>query len=388
MARPSTRSQNGIPPPTTDHPSSDNPDVTSAPATGPVANPPQIDSRSRSHNVTDNNVDASDHQSPRNEAIPIPNRRSSDRTTIDNASSPFFLSSGDHPGLVLVSTVLTGVNYQSWKRGIMMALAAKNKIAFIDGSIPRPESGNTLLPSWLRCNNMVMSWLVNSVSPEIAQSIMYFDQATDMWQDIAERFNEGNGPRVFQLQTQLTRLQQGDNSVTSYFTKLKSIWDELKEFQPNTTCSCGAMKIFLDYYNRNQVLQFLTGLNESYASVRAQILLNEPLPNLSRVFAMIVQEERQRTLGSSENPPLASSVRPPPTNPPRSKKPRPSCSHCGKPGHLVDKCFFLHGFPPGYGDKKKADKGKAPANHTSSTPIANHTTAPNILLILHHNVNN
>ncbi|KAM6584033.1 hypothetical protein CsatB_011035 [Cannabis sativa] len=138
------------------------------------------------------------------------------------------------------------------------------------------------------------------------------------------------------------------------------------------------MKIFLEYYNRNQVLQFLTGLNESYASVRAQILLNEPLPNLSRVFAMIVQEERQRTLGSSENPPLASSVRPPPTNPPRNKKPRPSCSHCGKPGHLVDKCFFLHGFPPGYGDKKKADKGKAPANHTSSTPIANHTTAPNI----------
>ncbi|XP_060969571.1 uncharacterized protein LOC133036828 [Cannabis sativa] len=257
-----------------------------------------------------------------------------------------------------------------------MALAAKNKVSFIDGSIPRPDYGNSLLPSWLRCNSMVMSWLVNSVSPDIAHSIMYFDQATDMWQDLAERFNEGNGPRIFQLQTQLNRLQQGDNSITSYFTKLKSLWDELKEFQPNTTCSCGAMKIFLDYYNQNQVLQFLTGLNESYASVRAQILLNEPIPNLARVVAMIVQEERQRTLGSSGNPPLASSVHPPPTNPPRTKKPRPSCSHYGKPGHLVDKCSFLHGFPPGYGDKKKVDKGKAQANHTVSNTSAEHTTAP------------
>uniref|UniRef100_A0A803P3L6 Retrotransposon gag domain-containing protein n=1 Tax=Cannabis sativa TaxID=3483 RepID=A0A803P3L6_CANSA len=119
--------------------------------------------------------------------------------------------------------------------------------------------------SMTRCNNMVMSWLVNFVSAEIAQSIMHFDLATGMWQDLGERFNEANGPRIFQLRTQLTRLYQGDQSVTSYFTKLKSLCDELKEFQPITTCICGAMKAFLDYYSQNQVLQFLTGLNESYA---------------------------------------------------------------------------------------------------------------------------
>ncbi|XP_060958793.1 uncharacterized protein LOC133030262 [Cannabis sativa] len=282
------------------------------------------------------------------------------RSIADDHSSPFFLSTGDHPGLVLVTTVLTRTNYQLWKRGITMALTTKNKIAFINRSLPRHEPGNTNLNSWLRCNNMVMSWLINSVSPEIAQSIMYFDLATEMWSDLAERFNEGNGPRIFQLQTQLTRLQQGDCSVSTYFTKLKSLWDELKEFQPITTCTCGAMKVFLDSYNQNQVLQFLTGLNESYASVRAQILLNEPIPNLSRVFAMIVQEERQRSLGNFDSITLA--VASSSTNPPRTKKPRPSCSNCGKPGHLVDKCYFLHGFPPGYGDKRKQDKGKAKAN--------------------------
>uniref|UniRef100_A0A803P4N1 CCHC-type domain-containing protein n=1 Tax=Cannabis sativa TaxID=3483 RepID=A0A803P4N1_CANSA len=300
------------------------------------------------------------------------------QSVADDHSSPFYLSNGDHPCLVLVSTVLNGPNYQPWKRGNTMALAAKNKIAFINGSLPRPEPGNISLNSWLRCNNMVMSWLVNSVSPEIAQSIMYFDLATEMWNDLAERFNEGNGPRIFQLQTQITRLQQGDQSVSAYFTKLKSLWDELKEFQPITTCTCGAMKVFLDCYNQNQVLQFLTGLNESFASVRAQILLIEPIPNLSRVFAMIIQEERQRSLGSADPIPLAAAAGP--SNPSRAKKPRPSCSNCGKPGHLVDKCYFLHGFQPGYGDKKKQEKGKAKANNASSnTPKSDldgpHTTA-------------
>ena len=27
-------------------------------------------------------------------------------------------------------------------------------------------------------------------------------------------------------------------------------------------------------------------------------------------------------------------------------KERPICTHCGKMGHTVDKCYKLHGFPP------------------------------------------
>uniref|UniRef100_A0A803QGK2 Retrotransposon Copia-like N-terminal domain-containing protein n=1 Tax=Cannabis sativa TaxID=3483 RepID=A0A803QGK2_CANSA len=116
----------------------------------------------------------------------IPPQRSIDRSITDDLSSPLFLSPSDHPGLVLVSKVLNGTNYQSWKRGITMAQTTKNKIAFIDGSLPRPPTGNPSLNSWIRCNNMVMSWLVNSVSTKIAHSIMYFDIATDMWLDLAE----------------------------------------------------------------------------------------------------------------------------------------------------------------------------------------------------------
>lgn len=39
------------------------------------------------------------------------------------------------------------------------------------------------------------------------------------------------------------------------------------------------------------------GLNESYAQVRAQVLMLDPLPMISKVFALVVQEERQRSIG-------------------------------------------------------------------------------------------
>ena len=36
-----------------------------------------------------------------------------------------------------------------------------------------------------------------------------------------------------------------------------------------------------------------------------------------------------------------------------SKKSRPLCTHCGLHRHSVDKCFKLHGYPPGYKPKSK-----------------------------------
>jgi hypothetical protein len=57
-------------------------------------------------------------------------------TSIENHSSlseldyinPFFLHHEDSPGAVLVSQPLTGDNYNSCRRAIIMALTAKNKI--------------------------------------------------------------------------------------------------------------------------------------------------------------------------------------------------------------------------------------------------------------------
>jgi predicted YcjX-like family ATPase len=76
----------------------------------------------------------------------------------ENSSSPFYLSNGDHPGSVLVSQPLTGLNYNTWSRSMIVSLIAKNKMAFIDGSLPQPSPADeATFHAWTRCNNMIIA---------------------------------------------------------------------------------------------------------------------------------------------------------------------------------------------------------------------------------------
>ena len=211
----------------------------------------------------------------------------------EDSNSSFYLSNGDHPGLGLVSNSLTGSNYNSWHRSMIIALIAKNKFGFVDGSIAKPEIGDNLYHFWSRCNNMVMSWILNAVSKDIADSIMYIHDARSMWIDLHDRFNQSNGPRIFQLKQQIHTLTQGSNDVSAYFTKLKIFWDELRDFRPAPVCNCGGMKSLTDYQHEDYVLQFLMGLNESFSQIRVQILMSDSLPPINKVFSLVIQEERQ-----------------------------------------------------------------------------------------------
>jgi hypothetical protein len=117
-----------------------------------------------------------------------------------DSSNPFFLHHGDSPGAMIVSKPLNGENYNSWKRAMMMALLAKNKLSFVNGTLPKPSNlYDSQGLAWTRCNNMVLSWLLNSVSTEIANSIIYIDDASEIWNDLQDRFSQHNRPQIFQL---------------------------------------------------------------------------------------------------------------------------------------------------------------------------------------------
>jgi hypothetical protein len=262
-----------------------------------------------------------------------------------------------------------------------LALTAKNKIGFINGFLPKPSDipeSDPLGFACYRCNTMVLSWLINSVSKEIAASIIYIDSTANMWMDLHDRFSHLNGPRVFQLQQKMSSLSQENDSVSTYFTSLKGLWDELDHQEPLPCCTCGAMKALQVKHQRQYVYQFLMGLNESFSHIRGQILLLDPLPPMNKVFSLVLQEERQRGLsissGSFNHNTTALLTKTVVSSQPctNSKanykgKDRPTCSHCGISGHTMEKCYRLHGFPPGY----KFTKGKnasSVANQVSAEP--------------------
>ncbi|KAM3251774.1 hypothetical protein P3L10_005844 [Capsicum annuum] len=46
----------------------------------------------------------------------------------------YYLHSSDSPGMTLVNTPFDGKGYQGWKRSVLIALSAKNKLGFIAGA--------------------------------------------------------------------------------------------------------------------------------------------------------------------------------------------------------------------------------------------------------------
>ncbi|GKG30804.1 cysteine-rich receptor-like protein kinase 8 [Tanacetum coccineum] len=81
----------------------------------------------------------------------------------------FYLHQTDHPGLILISKKLSvSDNYSSWKGSMMIALNAKNKMKIINVEFPKPSSDLTTRALWERNNDMIISWILNTIVEHIA----------------------------------------------------------------------------------------------------------------------------------------------------------------------------------------------------------------------------
>nr|GLL17070.1 uncharacterized protein LOC109157807 [Ipomoea trifida] len=154
---------------------------------------------------------------------------------------------------------------------------------------------------------MVVAWIVRSISPEIAQSVLWLQStiaiwkpllqsAIAIWKHLEERFSEGDIFRISQIQGQAYQLKQGILSVDKYFTQMKLLWDELLVLRPlpvcacTPKCSCGGYEKFYTYVENDHLSMFLRGLNENYASTKSQIMLMNPLPTVGRASAFSADE--------------------------------------------------------------------------------------------------
>lgn len=92
---------------------------------------------------------------------------------------------------------------------------------------------------------------------------------------------------------------QDNLSIEAYYTKIKTIGQDLNDYRPINDCTCGGLKSFIQHLDSEYIMIFFMGLNESYSSLRAQILLMDPLPSISKVFFFVVQEEHRCATGNS-----------------------------------------------------------------------------------------
>lgn len=119
---------------------------------------------------------------------------------IQNPLSPYFIHPNENTSLPLISEKFNGSCYGEWRRSMMLALSVKNKLMFIDGSLPKPSVNDASCKAWERCNDIIISYILRSLEPNIAKSVIYLSTATEIWKDLEERFSQTSGPQFYSLQ--------------------------------------------------------------------------------------------------------------------------------------------------------------------------------------------
>ncbi|KAG2273893.1 hypothetical protein Bca52824_056448 [Brassica carinata] len=241
-----------------------------------------------------------------------------------------------------------------------MALNVCNKLGFIDGTILKPPADHRDSGSWSRCNDMVSTCL------------LFMSTAESIWKNLMTRFKQDDAPRIFEIEQRLSTIQQGSLDISTYYMELVTLWEEYQNYVDLPVCTCDkcechAASSWEQLQQRSRVMKLLMGLNESYETTRRHILMIKPIPPIEEVFNLVTQDERQKNIKpstwvdnivfqnstseldqSTYSGPVENAAYAAVNNNNYRSRPRPICTHCGIAGHIVQKCFKLHGYPPGH----------------------------------------
>jgi hypothetical protein len=306
-----------------------------------------------------------------------------DDNDTNSPNHPLFLHQNDHPGLILISKKLTGSdNYGQWKRSMLIALNANNKLKIVTGDYGEPDADSRLRALWERTNDMVISWILNTIAEQISNSLNFVNTAVGLWKELQEHYSQLDGHRIFQITNDLVQLKQNNCSIETYYHKLKGLWDECDALEAPymcvCVCSCENGRVNGEREQRKRLMQFLMGLDECYANVRGKNLLMQPMPTVAKAYGMIRQEEKQRE-GYNNQSTVTAALSAHSNNPTTyynnsrnninftqgesfnrshnqgestvnssSFKKGVMCGNCGKEGHIGEECYKLVGYPIGH----------------------------------------
>ncbi|CAO2822331.1 unnamed protein product [Amaranthus hypochondriacus] len=354
-----------------------------------------------------------------------------------NPTSIYYIHPSDANSAQLVSFKFNGEGFTSWKRSMLLTLSAKNKAGFVDGTFVKPgDEYSAEYKAWERCNDLVCSWLLFNLDESIASSVMFLRSAKDVWSDLEERFGYTSLAQIYSLEQKLADINQGNQTVSEFFTSIKSIWDAIDEAHPLPYCTCNhctcnlTKKIF-ERHQERMVIQFMMKLNDKFSTIRGNMLMMPSLPKATEAYRMFAQEEKHREisqfscnteslafLAEKRKFPTAGDHRPPfkpnfsgntyKGNRGRSsesyKHHTPShgrslipghelrldkykldkpgskyyCTHCRIPGHSIDRCYEVHGYPPGFKGSIDRRVVAMTHGHVDTPPVSEASSMPSL----------
>ena len=82
----------------------------------------------------------------------------------------------------------------------MIFVCGKGKEDYLTGAATATGENDPAFRTWKVENNMVMSWLLNSMTNEMGENFMYYKTAQEIWEAVRETYsNKENTSVVFEI---------------------------------------------------------------------------------------------------------------------------------------------------------------------------------------------
>jgi hypothetical protein len=190
-------------------------------------------------------------------------------------------AAGVHNTRSLVSVVLdpTSSHYPRWRAQVVLTL---RRFALADHVLDDPVA--PLSPSWVQMDNVVISWLHDTITVEL-QDIIHdqSDTTCQAWLSLEDQFVGNREARALHLDTQFHLFSQGELSVDEYCRQMKGMADSLRDLGELVA-------------DRTLVLNLLRGLSPRYGHMKALIKRTVPFPTFHAVRNELLLEELTMTI--------------------------------------------------------------------------------------------
>ncbi|XP_062233910.1 uncharacterized protein LOC133931113 [Phragmites australis] len=176
----------------------------------------------------------------------------------------------------LIPVVLDGEspNYTTWRSLFLLVVGKYELSDHVLSDIAYPD-----VPSWVRMECTVLSWLYGTISSKLVQVVMTpTSSARRVWLGLEEQFVGNKETRALYIDAEFRTFCQGDLSISDYCSKMKNMADALGDLGEPVL-------------DRTLVLAVLRSLNERFSYMAALIKRTKPFPSFSEVRADLMLEE-------------------------------------------------------------------------------------------------
>jgi gag-polypeptide of LTR copia-type len=187
-----------------------------------------------------------------------------------------------------IHTSLTAENFLVWRHQILPVLRGHALVSFIDGSTPPPDrfifyaarnpSPNPAFDNWYQQDQLILSWMLSSISPFILSQVVRCETSLALWETINQLHSSQSMAKVLDLKLQLQTSKKGGSTCSQYLVQIQSLADRLRSVDHEIS-------------DQELILFIMQGLGSEFESFVTSLTTRYEFPSMIEFSSLLLAHE-------------------------------------------------------------------------------------------------